>query len=142
MHRLEEQAQCILVIIICGSAGRARRKWSASPDGMRRELTIVGVSAARFEASRLTTAPQICGRRWRARFRKVRLEVWPTTREQRAGAQDRQHPEQDAEEPAHQGQARAAGDLEWPRPKKDAVAALEAFVETYQINTKERADLA
>ena len=28
------------------------------------------------------------------------------------GAQDRQHPEQDAEEPAQQGQARAAGDLD------------------------------
>jgi hypothetical protein len=28
------------------------------------------------------------------------------------GAQDRQHPEQDAEEPTHQGQARTAGDLD------------------------------
>src|SRR5207244_472773 len=53
--------------------------------------------------------------------------------------QDRQHPEQAAEEPTHQGQARAAG-VWMAETKKDAVAALEAFVETYQVKYERAAD--
>jgi hypothetical protein len=56
--------------------------------------------------------------------------VWPTAREQRLlGAQNRQHPEQAAEEPAHQGQGRIAG-IWMAETKKDAVMALEAFAAT------------
>jgi hypothetical protein len=61
----------------------------------------------------LTTAAQIAVADGALGFWKALGEVWPTTREATLlGAQDREHPEQDAQEPAHQGQARAAGDLD------------------------------
>jgi transposase-like protein len=55
------------------------------------------------------------------------------------GAQDREHPEQDAEEPAHQGQARAARDLDG-RDQEGCVTAFEAFVETYEVKYDKAAD--
>ena len=58
------------------------------------------------------------------------------------GAQDRQHPEQDAEEPTHQGTKakRALQQIWMAETKKDAVAALEAFVETYGVKYDKAAD--
>src|SRR5690348_9145922 len=61
----------------------------------------------------LTTAPQIAVAEWCARVLEgARRGVADNPRATLLGAQDRQHPEQDAKEPAQQGQARVAGDLD------------------------------
>jgi hypothetical protein len=62
-------------------------------------------------------------------------------------AEDREHLEQDAKEPAHQGQA-ALQEIWMAETKKDAVRALEApvrargrlFIETYQVKYKRATD--
>jgi putative transposase len=55
------------------------------------------------------------------------------------GPQDREHLEQAAKEPAHQGK-RALQEIWIAETKKDAVAALEAFVETYGVKYDKAAD--
>jgi hypothetical protein len=113
-----------------GSSSRRSASWSsgATPEG-RKEL--VGFTDGIPESSQswrdllldlnrrgLTTAPQIAVAKptlakagGALGFWKALGEVWPTAREL-LGAQNREHLEQDAEEPAHQGQAFAAGDLD------------------------------
>src|SRR5207237_2167648 len=66
-----------------------------------------------FKRRGLTTAPQIAVADGALGFWKgTRRGVADNPRATLLGAQDRQHPEQDAKEPAQQGQARAAGDLD------------------------------
>jgi len=61
----------------------------------------------------LTTAAQIAVADGALGFWKALGELWPDDpRARLLGAQDREHPEQDAQEPAHQGQTCAAGDLD------------------------------
>src|SRR5256714_1491277 len=107
--RLEDQAQCILVII--GATPEGKKELVGFTDGMRESSQSWRDLLLDLKRRGLTTAAQIAVADGALGFWKALGEVWPTTREQ-LGAQDRQHPEQDAEEPAHQSQARAAGDLD------------------------------
>ena len=115
--RLEEQAQCILVII--GATPEGKKELVGFTDGMRESSQSWRDLLLDLKRRGLTTAPQIAVAKpalakagGALGFWKALGEVWPTTREQRCWVQNRQHPEQAAEEPTQQGQARAAGDLD------------------------------
>src|SRR5205823_801116 len=98
-----------------------------------RELTIVAWSAARFEASRPDNGAADSGRRWRARVLEgARRGMADSPRATLLGAQDRQHPEQEPKS-LHTKAKRALQEIWMAETKKDAVTALEAFVETYQV---------
>ncbi len=97
--RLEEQAQCILVII--GATPEGKKELVGFTDGMRESSQSWRDLLLDLKRRGLTTAPQIAV-----------AGVADNPRATLLGAQDRQHPEQDAEEPTHQGQARSAGDLD------------------------------
>jgi putative transposase len=59
----------------------------------------------------------------------VAHDVGPTL----LGAQDRQRAQQAAGQPASEGQAGAAGDLDGRKTKKDALTAFDAFVEAWGV---------
>ena len=109
--RLEEQAQCILVII--GATPQGKKELIGFTDGMRESSQSWRDLLLDLKRRGLATAPQIAVADGALGFWKALGEVWPTTpRATLLGAQDREHPEQAAQEPAHQGQAHAAGDLD------------------------------
>jgi hypothetical protein len=115
--RLEEQAQCILVII--GATPEGRKELVGFTDGIRESSQSWRDLLLDLKRRGLTTAPHIAvadGPResgGRARVLEgARRGVADNPRATLLGAQDRQHPEQDAKEPAQQGQARVAGDLD------------------------------
>ena len=77
---LEEQAQCILVII--GATPEGKKELSALPMACARAHNR-GVNCCSISSARLTTAPQIAVADGALGFWKALGEVWPTTREQR-----------------------------------------------------------
>src|SRR5215831_6274387 len=105
--RLEEQAQCILVII------------GATPEG-KKELVGFTDGALGF---------------WKALG-----EVWPTTREQRCWVHKTANILNKLPKSLHTKAKRALQEIWMAETKKDAVAALEAFVETYQVKYERAAD--
>ncbi len=109
--RLEDQAQCILVII--GATPEGRKELVGFTDGMRESAQSWRDLLLDLKAPRLGGSAGTCRRRWRARLLEALGEVWPTTREQRCWVhKDSERPKQAAEEPAYEGQARAAGNLD------------------------------
>ena len=116
--RLEEQAQCILVII--GATPEGRKELVGFTDGIRESSQSWRDLLLDLKRRGLTTAPQIavaepapCESGGRARVLEgARRGVADNPRATLLGPQDRKHLEQAAKEPAHQGQASAAGDLD------------------------------
>ena len=108
--RLEEQAQCVLVII--GATPEGRKELVGFTDGIRESSQSWRDLLLDLKRRGLTTAPQIAVADGALGFWKARRGVADNPRATLLGAQDRQHPEQDAKEPARQGQARVAGDLD------------------------------
>jgi hypothetical protein len=116
--RLEEQAQCILVII--GATPEGKKELVGFTDGLRESSQSWRDVLLDVKRRGLTSAPQIAVAKpalakagGRARVLEgARRGTADNPRATLLGAQDREHPEQDAQEPARQGQARAARDLD------------------------------
>ena len=103
--RLEQQAQCILVII--GATPEGKKELIGFTDGLRESSPSWRDLLLDLKRRGLKTAPQIAVADGALGFWKA-----DNPRATLLGAQDCEHLEQDAEEPARQGQARAAGDLD------------------------------
>ena len=109
--RLEDAAQCLLVII--GATPEGKKELVGLIDGVRESAQILEGAAARPEATRTCVAPKLAIADGALGFWQAIEEVWPQTREPTLlGAQDRQCAEQAAEEPAVESQAGPAGDLD------------------------------
>ena len=109
--RLEDDAQCLLVII--GATPEGKKELVGLIDGVRESAQSWQGAAARPEAARAGDRTRARGRRRRPRLLAGgRGGVAEDPRPALLGAQDRQCPQQAAEEPAIEGQARAAGDLD------------------------------
>src|SRR3954447_7853603 len=79
--RLEEQAQCILVII--GATPEGKKELIGFTDGMRESSQSWRDLLLDLKRRGLATAPQIAVADGALGFWKALGEVWPTTREQR-----------------------------------------------------------
>src|SRR5207248_10680418 len=79
--RLEEQAQCILVII--GATPEGRKELVGFTDGIRESSQAWRDLLLDLKRRGLTTAPQIAVADGALGFWKALGQVWPTTREQR-----------------------------------------------------------
>ena len=109
--RLEDEKQCILVLI--GATPEGRRSWSASPMAPARARRIWRELLLDLKRRGLDDAAEARHRRWRARLLEgARRGLADDARAALLGAQDRQRAQQAAEEPAAESQARAAGDLD------------------------------
>ena len=137
--RLEEQAQCILVII--GATPEGRKELVGFTDGIRESSQSWRDLLLDLKRRGLTTAPQIAVADGALGFWKALGEVWPTTREQRcwvhktANRSSNKLPKR-----LHTKAKRALQEIWMAETKKDAVAALEAFVETYGVKYDKAAD--
>jgi transposase-like protein len=106
--RLEDAAQCLLVII--GATPEGKKELVGLIDGVRESAQSW---PARFEATRACDRARARGRRRRTRLLAGdRGTMAQDPRPALLGAQDRQRAQQTAEEPAIESQAGAAGDLD------------------------------
>src|SRR3954453_15286350 len=129
--RLEDQAQCILVII--GATPDGKKELVGFTDGLRESSQSWRDLLLDLKRRGLTTAPQIAVAAGALGFWKALGEVWPTTREQRCWVHKTANILNKMPKSLHTKAKRALQEIWMAETKKDAAAALEAFVETYQI---------
>ena len=143
--RLEEQAQCILVII--GATPEGRKELVGFTDGIRESSQSWRDLLLDLKRRGLTTAPQIAVAKpalakagGALGFWKALGEVWPTTREQRCWVHKTANILNKLPKSLHPKAKRALQEIWMAETKKDAVAAWEAFVETYGVKYDKAAD--
>ena len=109
--RLEDAAQCLLVII--GATPEGKKELVGLIDGVRESAQSWRELLLDLKRRGLAAAPELAVADGALGFWQAIEEVWPQdARPALLGAQDRQCPEQAAEEPAIESQAGAAGDLD------------------------------
>ena len=109
--RLEDDAQCLLVII--GATPEGRKELVGLVDGVRESAQSWRDLLLDLRRRGLAMGPELAVADGALGFWKAIEEVWPTTPwPALLGAQDGERPEQAAEEPASQGQAGTARDLD------------------------------
>src|SRR5207248_3526076 len=136
--RLEQQAQCILVII--GATPEGRKELVGFTDGMRESSQSWRDLLLDLKRRGLTTAPQIAVADGALGFWKALGEVWPTTREQRCWVHKTANILNKMPKSLHTKAKRALQEIWMAETKKEAVKAFDAFVETYQIKYDRAAD--
>src|SRR6266446_5812657 len=134
----EEQAQCILVII--GATPEGKKELVGFTDGMRESSQSWRDLLLDLKRRGLTTAPQIAVADGALGFWKALGEVWSTTREQRCWVHKTANILNKLPKSLHTKAKRALQEIWMAETKKDAVAALEAVVETYQVKYERAAD--
>ena len=123
--RLEEQAQCILVII--GATPEGKKELVGFTDGVRESSQSWRDLLLDLKRRGLTTAPEIAVADGALGFWKALGEVWPTTREQRCWVHKTANILNKMPKSLHTKAKRALQEIWMAATKKDAVAALEAF---------------
>ena len=109
--RLEDDAQCILVII--GATPEGKKELVGFTDGARESAQDWRDLLLDLKRRGLDVPPELAVADGALGFWKALGEVWPKTREQRCWVHKTANVlEQAAEEPAAEGQARLAGDLD------------------------------
>ena len=109
--RLEDDAQCILVII--GATPEGKKELIGFIDGTRESAHDWRSLLLDLKRRGLAIAPELAVADGALGFWKALGEVWPKTREQRCWVHKTANVlDQAAEEPAAEGQARAAGNLD------------------------------
>src|SRR6202521_2106447 len=136
--RLEQQAQCLLFII--GATPEGKKELVGFTDGMRESSQSWRDLLLDVKRRGLTTAPQIAVADGALGFWKALGEVWPTTREQRCWVHKTANILNKMPKSLHTKAKRALQEIWMAETKKDAVEALEAFVETYQVKYERAAD--
>jgi hypothetical protein len=143
--RLEEQAQCILVII--GATPEGRKELVGFTDGIRESSQSWRDLLLDLKPRALTTAPQIAVAKpalakagGALGFWKALGEVWPITREQRCWVHKTANILNKMPKSLHTKAKRSLQEIWMAETKKDAVTALEAFVETYQVKYNRATD--
>ena len=129
--RLEEQAQCILVVI--GATPEGKKELVGFTDGMRESSQSWRDLLLDLKRRGLTTAPEIAVADGALGFWKALGEVWPTTREQRCWVHKTANILNKMPRNLHTRAKRALQEIWMAETKRDAVMALEAFVQTYQV---------
>ena len=123
--RLEEQAQCILVII--GATPEGRKELVGFTDGIRESSQSWRDLLLDVKRRGLTTGPQIAVADGALGFWKALGEVWPTAREQRCWVHKTANILNKLPKSLHTKARRALQEIWMAETKKDAVAALKAF---------------
>jgi transposase-like protein len=111
--RLQDEAQCLLVII--GATPEGKKELVGLIDGVRESAQSWRELLLDLKRRGLAMAPELAVADGALGFWQAIEEVWPMTRGQRCWVhktQDRQRLEQAAEEPAFEGQAGAPGNLD------------------------------
>ena len=145
--RLEDQAQCILVII--GATPEGKKELVGFADGVRESAQSWRDLLLDLKRRGLSTAPQLAVADGALGFWKALGEIWPSTREQRCWVHKTANVLNKLPKSLHGKAKRALQDIWMAETKNDAVAALDAFAESYapkyekavECLTKDRAPL-
>ncbi len=136
--RLEDRAQCILVII--GATPEGRKEIVGFTDGLRESSESWRGLLLDMKRRGLTTAPEIAVADGALGFWKALGEVWPTTREQRCWVHKTANILNKMPKSLHTKAKRALQEIWMAETKNDAVTAFQAFVETYEVKYEKAAD--
>src|SRR5205085_4236033 len=136
--RLEDQAQCILVII--GATPGGKKELIGFTDGMRESAQSWRDLLLDLKRRGLVAAPELAVADGALGFWKALGEVWPKTREQRCWVHKTANVLNKLPKSLHSKAKRALQDIWMAETKRDADAAFDAFVETYQIIYERAAD--
>jgi putative transposase len=129
--RLEDDAQCILVII--GATPEGKKELIGFTDGLRESAQSWRDLLLDLKRRGLSIAPELAVADGALGFWKALAEVWPTTREQRCWVHKTANVLNKLPKSLH-AKAKTALQAIWmAETKKDAVTAFEAFAETYRV---------
>lgn len=129
--RLEEQAQCILVII--GATPEGKKELVGFTDGVRESAESWRELLLDLRRRGLSTAPELAVADGALGFCKALGEVWPTTREQRCWVHKTANVLNKLPKSLHSKAKRALQEIWMAETKTDAVTAFDAFAETYGV---------
>ena len=136
--RLEDQAQCILVII--GATPEGKKELVGFTDGMRESAQSWRDLLLDLKRRGLAAAPELAVADGALGFWKALGEVWPTTREQRCWVHKTANVLNKLPKSLHSKAKRALQEIWMAETKKDAVMALDAFAESYGIKYDKAVD--
>ncbi len=129
--RLEDDAQCILVII--GATSEGKKELIGFTDGLRESAQSWRDLLLDLKRRGLSIAPELAVADGALGFWKALAEVWPKTREQRCWVHKTANVLNKLPK-SLQAKAKTALQAIWmAETKKDAVTAFEAFAETYRV---------
>jgi putative transposase len=127
--RLEDQAQCILVII--GATPEGKKELVGFTDGVRESAQSWCDLLLDLKRRGLAAAPELAVADGALGFWKALGEVWPTTREQRCWVHKTANVLNKLPKSLHSKAKRALQEIWMAETKRDAVTALDAFAESY-----------
>jgi len=127
--RLEDQPQCILVII--GATPEGKKELVGFTDGVRESADSWRELLLDLKRRGLSSAPELAVADGALGFWKALGEVWPKTREQRCWVHKTANVLNKLPKSLHAKANRALQEIWMAETKKDAVAAFDAFAETY-----------
>jgi transposase-like protein len=136
--RLEDEKQCILVII--GATPEGKKELLGFTDGAResaqdwRELLLDLKNRGLVIAPKLAVADGALG------FWKALGEVWPTTREQRCWVHKTANILNKLPKSQQPKAKRSLQEIWMAETRKDAEAAFDAFIEAYELKYKKAAE--
>jgi len=136
--RLEDEAQCLLVII--GATSEGKKELVGLADGLRESAHSWGDLLLDLKRRGLSSGPQLAVGDGALGFWKALDEVWPTTRAQRCWVHKTANVLNKLPNSLHTKAKRALHNIWMAETRKDAEAALDVFIETYSCKYEKAAD--
>jgi transposase-like protein len=129
--RLEDEAQCLLVII--GATPEGKKEFVGLIDGVRESAQSWRELLLDLKRRGLTIAPELAVADGALGFWQAIEEVWPKTRGQRCWVHKTANVLNKLPKSQHAKAKRALQEIWMAETKKDALAAFDAFVETWGV---------
>ena len=136
--RLEEEAQCILVII--GATPEGTKELIGFTDGTRESAHDWRILLLDLKRRGLTIAPELAVADGALGFWKALGEVWPKTREQRCWVHKTANVLAKLPKSQHPKAKRALQDIWMAETKADAETAFDTFIEGYRVKYDKAAE--
>ncbi len=129
--RLEDQAQCILVLI--GATPEGNKELIGFTDGLRESSASWSALMLKLQRRGLRHAPELAIGDGALGFWKALGEVWPTTREQRCWVHKTGNVLNKLPKSLHSKAKRELQEIWMAETKEDAIEAFDLFVKTHGV---------
>ena len=136
--RLEDEAQCLLVII--GATPEGKKELVGLADGLRESAHSWRDLLLDLKRRGLSSGPQLAVGDGALGFWKALDEVWPTTRAQRCWVHKTANVLNKLPNSLHPKVKHALHEIWMAETRKDAEAALDVFIETYSRKYEKAAE--
>jgi transposase-like protein len=136
--RLEDDAQCILVVI--GATPEGKKELIGFTDGTRESAHDWRTLLLDLKRRGLAIAPELAVADGALGFWKALGEVWPKTREQRCWVHKTANVLNRLPKSQHAKAKRALQEIWMAETKTDADAAFDAFIESYEVKYDKAAE--